>query len=263
MAETQQGATVTIEGVALHLAHPDRELGYREPECRRSARGERKVGHIDRVFEVIAAQLLRELGLLEWDAADGKASGPLDLSALLARLASQFLPEKATGFNATLLFKVDGQAATLEIKDKACSVKPPVPLATCTITTDAATLSGIVDATLDGQKAFSEGKIKVTHLPSWMKFRQMFTFAPEKGLKRALIGRKYGGAALLPDSAPDQGGEFPLLQRVGVGRAVVAALDREAEPRAVGGPTRQVRRPVPGPPRCGRSPTAPIPSAHR
>jgi NAD(P)-dependent dehydrogenase (short-subunit alcohol dehydrogenase family)/acyl dehydratase/putative sterol carrier protein len=125
------------------------------------------------------------------------SKGPADLGSLLTRLQGSFLPDKAAGFNATLLFKVDGQAATLEIKDKAASVKPAVPLATCTITTDGATLSGIVDGSLDAQKAFGEGKIKITHLPSWLKFRQMFTFAPEKGLHRSLIGKRYGGAAQL------------------------------------------------------------------
>jgi NAD(P)-dependent dehydrogenase (short-subunit alcohol dehydrogenase family)/acyl dehydratase/putative sterol carrier protein len=123
--------------------------------------------------------------------------GPIDLGALLSRMQSQFLPEKAAGFNGTLLFKVDGQAATIEIKDKTIAVKPPVPLATCVITTDGATLSGIVEASLDVQKAFSDGKIKVTHPPSWMKFRQIFKFEPEKGLHRSLIGKKYGGAAML------------------------------------------------------------------
>ncbi|HZE97016.1 MAG TPA: SDR family NAD(P)-dependent oxidoreductase [Planctomycetota bacterium] len=122
---------------------------------------------------------------------------PVDLPSLLARLQAQFIPDKAAGFNATLLFKVDGQAATLEIRDKAASVKPPVPLATCTITTDGATLAGIIGGSLDAQKAFGEGKIKITHLPSWLKFRQMFTFAPEMGLHRSLIGKRYGGAAQL------------------------------------------------------------------
>ncbi|MBI3857449.1 MAG: SDR family NAD(P)-dependent oxidoreductase [Planctomycetes bacterium] len=132
-------------------------------------------------------------------AAPAAAAAPksLDLRALLSRLTSQFLPDKAAGFNGTLLFKVDGQAATLEIKDKTVSVKPPVPLATCVITTDGATLAGIVDASVDVQKAFGEGKIKVTHPPGWMKFRQIFTFAPEKGLHRALIGKRFDGAALL------------------------------------------------------------------
>jgi NAD(P)-dependent dehydrogenase (short-subunit alcohol dehydrogenase family)/acyl dehydratase/putative sterol carrier protein len=130
-------------------------------------------------------------------AAAAAAAGPVDLTSLLTRLQGQFLPDKATGFNATLLFKVDGQAATLEIKDKAAAVKPAVPLATCTLTTDGATLAGILNGSLDAQKAFSEGKVKITHLPSWLKFRQMFAFAPEKGLHRALIGKKYGGAAQL------------------------------------------------------------------
>jgi NAD(P)-dependent dehydrogenase (short-subunit alcohol dehydrogenase family)/acyl dehydratase/putative sterol carrier protein len=125
------------------------------------------------------------------------AAKTVDLSSLLSRMAAQFLPEKAAGFNGTLLFKVDGQAATLEIKDKTIAVKPAVPLPTCMITVDGATLSGIVDASVDVQKAFGEGKIKVTHPPSWMKFRQIFLFAPEKGLHRSLIGKRYGGAAIL------------------------------------------------------------------
>jgi NAD(P)-dependent dehydrogenase (short-subunit alcohol dehydrogenase family)/acyl dehydratase/putative sterol carrier protein len=124
-------------------------------------------------------------------------SGPIDLQSLLTRLVAGFMPDKAAGFNGTILFKVDGQAATLEIKDKTVAVKPPVPLPTCMITTDGATLSGIVAAAVDVQKAFSEGKIKVTHPPSWMKFRQIFKFEPEKGLHRALIGKRYGGAAML------------------------------------------------------------------
>jgi NAD(P)-dependent dehydrogenase (short-subunit alcohol dehydrogenase family)/acyl dehydratase/putative sterol carrier protein len=130
-------------------------------------------------------------------AAAAASKAALDLASMLARLPGQFLPDKAAGFNGTLLFKVDGQAATLEIKDKTCAVKPPVPLATCTISTDGATLAGILDGSLDAQKAFSDGKIKMTHLPSWLKFRQVFTFAPEKGLHRSLIGKRYGGAAQL------------------------------------------------------------------
>jgi NAD(P)-dependent dehydrogenase (short-subunit alcohol dehydrogenase family)/acyl dehydratase/putative sterol carrier protein len=125
------------------------------------------------------------------------AAKTVDLPSLLSRMAAQFLPEKAAGFNGTLLFKVDGQAAALEIKDKTIAVKPALPLPTCMITIDGATLSGIVDASVDVQKAFGEGKIKVTHPPSWMKFRQIFHFAPEKGLHRSLIGKRYGGAAIL------------------------------------------------------------------
>jgi NAD(P)-dependent dehydrogenase (short-subunit alcohol dehydrogenase family)/acyl dehydratase/putative sterol carrier protein len=130
-------------------------------------------------------------------AAAAAAPKSVDLQSLLQRLLAGFLPDKAAGFNGTILFKVDGQAATLEIKDKTVAVKPPVPLPTCMITTDGATLSGVVDASIDVQKAFSEGKLKVTHPPSWMKFRQIFKFEPEKGLHRALIGKRYGGAALL------------------------------------------------------------------
>jgi NAD(P)-dependent dehydrogenase (short-subunit alcohol dehydrogenase family)/acyl dehydratase/putative sterol carrier protein len=136
-------------------------------------------------------------GPAEAPAKTAPAARTADLPSLLARLPALFLPDKAAGFNGTLLFKVDGQAGTIEIKDKTCAVKPPVPLATCTITTDGATLSGILDASVDAQKAFGEGKIKVTHPPSWMKFRQIFRFEPEKGLHRSLVGKRFGGAAIL------------------------------------------------------------------
>ncbi len=130
-------------------------------------------------------------------AAPKEASGPIDLAALLDRLPAQFQPEKALGFNGTLLFKVDGQAATVEIKDKSCAVKAPVPAPTCTLTTDAGTLAAVLAGELDPQKAMTEGKIKATHLPSWLKFRQVFKFEPEKGLHRALVGRRYLGQAAL------------------------------------------------------------------
>jgi NAD(P)-dependent dehydrogenase (short-subunit alcohol dehydrogenase family)/acyl dehydratase/putative sterol carrier protein len=129
-----------------------------------------------------------------------KAAAPaaaLDLPALLGRLPGQFLPDKAAGFNGSILFKVDGQAATLEIKDKLCAIRPPTATPTCTLTTDAATLGALLEGTLDGQKAMQDGKVKVTHLPSWLKFRQMFRFEPEKGLKRVLVGRLYTAAPIL------------------------------------------------------------------
>ena len=130
------------------------------------------------------------------------ARGPVDLASLLGRLPAQFQPEKALGFNGTLLFKADDQAATVEIRDKACAVKPPVPSPTCTLTTDVGTLSSILEGSLDPQKAMTEGKIKATHLPSWLKFRQVFKFEPEKGLHRSLIGRSYRGQAILVRPEP-------------------------------------------------------------
>ena len=126
-----------------------------------------------------------------------KSAAPVDVAALLARLPGQFLADKAAGFNGTILFKVDGQAATLEIKDKACAIRPPTSTPTCVLTTDAGTLAGLLEGAVDGQKAMSEGKVKVTHLPSWLKFRQMFKFEPEKGLKRGLVGRLYTAAPIL------------------------------------------------------------------
>ena len=130
-------------------------------------------------------------------AAPAASKVSVDVAALLQRMPGQFLPEKAAGFNGTLLFKADGSEAALEIKDRTCTVRAGVPSPTCTLTTDGATLAGILEGAIDGQKAFSEGRIKATHLPSWMKFRQVFKFEPEKGLHRSLVGRSYRAPALL------------------------------------------------------------------
>jgi acyl dehydratase/putative sterol carrier protein len=121
----------------------------------------------------------------------------VDVGGLLQRLPAQFLPDKAAGFSGSILFKVDGSEAALEIKDKAVAVRPGVPAPTCTVTSDGATLAGILDGAVDAQKALSEGKLKVSHLPSFIKFRQLFKFEPERGLHRALVGRRYAGSAVL------------------------------------------------------------------
>jgi NAD(P)-dependent dehydrogenase (short-subunit alcohol dehydrogenase family)/acyl dehydratase/putative sterol carrier protein len=131
------------------------------------------------------------------------AAGPLpkppsiDLVGLLSRLSSQFLPDRAAGFNGTLLFRVDGSEGTLQIKDRTCTVLPSVASPTCILTLDGGTLLGIANGELDPQKAFGEGKVKVTHPPSWLKFRQIFKFEPEKGLHRSLIGHRYQSGAVL------------------------------------------------------------------
>ncbi len=121
-----------------------------------------------------------------------------DVLSVLKRLPSQFLPDKAAGFNATFLVKSDGAEATVEIKDKTCAVKAGThPSPTCTFSADAVTLAGILEGTVDAQKAFGEGKVKITHPPSWLKFRQMFQFAKESGLRRSLVGKRYHGGAFL------------------------------------------------------------------
>ncbi len=126
-----------------------------------------------------------------------KPAAAVDLPALLARLPGQFLPDKAAGYAGTILFKVDGQAATLEIKDRGCALKPPTSTPTCMLSTDAGTLAGLLEGAVDSQKAMQDGKVKVTHLPSWLKFRQMFRFEPERGIKRVLVGRLYTAAPIL------------------------------------------------------------------
>ncbi|HEX7899445.1 MAG TPA: SDR family NAD(P)-dependent oxidoreductase [Planctomycetota bacterium] len=154
------------------------------------------LGKFGKVFDFKKLKAAVEAGAT---AAAPKAApaAEVDLPSLLSRLPAQFLPDKAAGFNGTILFKVDGQGRTLEIKDKVCFLKPPIAAPTCVLTTDAATLGGLLEGSIDGQKALADGKVKVTHLPSWLKFRQMFRFEPEKGLKRALVGRLYTAAPIL------------------------------------------------------------------
>ncbi len=126
-----------------------------------------------------------------------KPAPKADAGALLARLPGQFLPEKAAGFNGTFLFKVDGTEATLEIRDKTCVVRAGVPSPTCTVTADGATLAGILEGALDPQKALGEGKLRITHPPAWLKFRQAFRFEVERGLHRSLVGKRYAAGAVL------------------------------------------------------------------
>ena len=123
-----------------------------------------------------------------------------DVSAekVLASIAHRFIPEKATGFNGAIQFKVDGQMGSVVIEDGTCRMregKHPSP--TCTIEVDAGTLWGILTGAVDAQKAHSDGKVKLNHPPSWIKFRQCFRFEEDKGLNRGLIGRKYSGPAVM------------------------------------------------------------------
>jgi NAD(P)-dependent dehydrogenase (short-subunit alcohol dehydrogenase family)/acyl dehydratase/putative sterol carrier protein len=142
--------------------------------------------------------------------AAAKPAPKVEAAALLARLPGQFLPEKAAGFNGSFLFKVDGSEAALEIKDKTCAVRPAVPSPTCTVTADGATLAAILEGALDPQKALGEGKLKITHAPAWLKFRQAFRFEPfdsartglaqgkpDGGLNRSLVGKRYQAGAVL------------------------------------------------------------------
>jgi NAD(P)-dependent dehydrogenase (short-subunit alcohol dehydrogenase family)/putative sterol carrier protein len=157
-----------------------------------------KVPDLARFGKAFDFRKLRDaLGGAPAAATPSKSAPAFDLGAALSRMPGQFLAEKSAGFNGTFVFKVEGQAAALEVKDRACALRPPGTAATCAIQTDGATLAGLLDGTLDASKAVSEGKIKVTHPPAWLKFRQMFRFEPEKGLRRALIGRVYRGPATL------------------------------------------------------------------
>jgi acyl dehydratase/putative sterol carrier protein len=160
----------------------------------------RDLGKFGKVFDFKKINAAASVATSTPSAATAAPAAPkaaVDVAALLQRMPGQFLPEKAAGFNGTLLFKVDGSEAAIEIKDRTCTVRASVAAPTCTLTTDGATLPGVLDGSIDGQKAFSEGKIKVTHLPSWMKFRQVFKFEAEKGLHRSLVGRSYRAGAIL------------------------------------------------------------------
>ena len=117
---------------------------------------------------------------------------------VLGSIAHRFLPEKAGGFNGVIQFKVDGKLGSVVIEGGTCRMregKHPSP--TCTIEVSAGTLWGILTGKVDAQKAHGDGKVKLNHPPSWIKFRQCFRFEEEKGLNRAMIGRKFTGPAVM------------------------------------------------------------------
>ncbi len=135
---------------------------------------------------------------------------------IFRRMKEAFVPEKAAGWNARILWKVAGAGDyTVEVKDGAVETREGAPASpTCTVKLAAETLIGMVAGKINPQKAFMEGKIAADNLQDMMKFGSAFDLkkgaaaaaaaparpapaaaaaAPGEGLNRAYVGKSFSG----------------------------------------------------------------------
>ena len=88
------------------------------------------------------------------------------IQELMDRLSTSFLPEKAAGINAVVLFNLTGDKGgqwVVTIQNQQCSVaKGNVTDPNVTLTADAQDCLDVFTGKLDGMKAFMQGKLKVT-----------------------------------------------------------------------------------------------------
>jgi putative sterol carrier protein len=90
----------------------------------------------------------------------------ITIQDLMDRLPLSFLPEKAAGINAVVLFNLTGDRGGqwgVTIQDQHCTVAPGnIANPNVTLTADAQDCLDIFTGKLDGMKAFMQGKLKVT-----------------------------------------------------------------------------------------------------
>jgi NAD(P)-dependent dehydrogenase (short-subunit alcohol dehydrogenase family)/acyl dehydratase/putative sterol carrier protein len=150
-------------------------------------------------------------------AADPKAI----VEQIFARMGEAFVPAKAAGWKAAILWKVAGAGDfTVEVADGKVVTRPGAPAKpTSTVKLSAETLIGMVSGKVNPQKAFMEGKITADNLNDMMKFGAAFDMkkaaaaaqggtapaaaaaapppaAPAEGLNRAYVGKSFPGGAL-------------------------------------------------------------------
>lgn len=104
------------------------------------------------------------------------AQNPVDLA--FQHIPGAFIPEKAGDFKATIHFVIkDGPAKTVQIGGGRAWVEDGLQgTPACTIKTDTATVVGMMNNTVDAQKAFMGGKITADNMGVLMKFAMFFRF---------------------------------------------------------------------------------------
>jgi NAD(P)-dependent dehydrogenase (short-subunit alcohol dehydrogenase family)/acyl dehydratase/putative sterol carrier protein len=123
-------------------------------------------------FQAIGAAIAEAMA---GDGSGGKA--PADpVAEAFELLPLAFLAEKAGDWTATFHFVIKGGTDhTMAIADGTCTTEAGLQgTATCTIKTDAATIVGMLDGSLDGTKAFMAGKITADNMGELMKFSSNF-----------------------------------------------------------------------------------------
>jgi putative sterol carrier protein len=105
---------------------------------------------------------------------------PLTIAELMSKMPGAFVPEKAQGVNATILFKFTGAEAgdwNVAIKDGTCEVAQGATSGepTMTLTADSGDFIKLITGELDPMQAFMQGKVKLKgDLNLAMKLTQMF-----------------------------------------------------------------------------------------
>jgi NAD(P)-dependent dehydrogenase (short-subunit alcohol dehydrogenase family)/acyl dehydratase/putative sterol carrier protein len=144
---------------------------------------------------------------------------------IFRRMGEAFVPAKAAGWKAAILWRVTGAGDyTVEVADGKVSTKEGVPAGkpTCTVKLAAETLIGMVTGKVNPQKAFMEGKISADNLNDMMRFGSAFDMkkaaaaaeaaapkaaapapevparpapSPGEGLNRDYVGKSFSGGA--------------------------------------------------------------------
>ncbi len=122
--------------------------------------------------------------------------------AIFKYLPEFFVAEKASGWTATIHFKVDGAGDyTINVADGKCTTANSAEgTPTCVVSLDAATFTGMADQSVNPVKAFMEGKIKASNMNDMMRFQPAFKFDPAKVEK--VMAKLQGAAAAAPAAAP-------------------------------------------------------------
>jgi len=139
-----------------------------------------------------------------------RPSGEHPVDVAFRRLPGAFLPDRAGDYGAVIHFAIqDGPGKTLRIGGGKAVVEDGLQGSpACTVKTDTETIVGLMNATVDPQKAFMKGKITADNMGVLMKFALIFRFdAPDTAAqttqaapavaapteKRWPIGKRYDG----------------------------------------------------------------------
>jgi len=108
----------------------------------------------------------------------------ITIQQLMDLLPKAFLPEKATGVNATILFDLAGEKGGkwgVTIKDQTCAVIPgPLENPKLTLSADAQDVLDIFTGKLDAMRALMTGKLHMLgDMGLAMKLMGFFSIPPE------------------------------------------------------------------------------------
>jgi len=132
------------------------------------------------------------------DAMPAEGGGGDPVAEAFELLPLGFLPDKAGDWRAVFHFVIKGGTDhTMTIGDGKCTVAEGLNgTPSCTLKTDADTIVGMVQGTVDGTKAFMAGKISADNMSDMMKFSTCFKLDSEAAA--AAMKAKGGSAPAAP-----------------------------------------------------------------